>query len=180
MARRHHGEPRKRVGIFAGSERVERAVEPGFRLRELRGELLDNVGADFVTALAYARADGDENLHRARRKFHLHATKHLCGDARERAAPSSMNSGHGAMTRVDEEDGNAVGGLNGKEQSGRGRSDGIALRRVGGRFGNDMRDVGMNLAQSDERRFCAVKRGQETTAIFVDAVAAVPIGVTEV
>lgn len=75
VAGRHHSEPRKRIGIFAGSKRVEGAFEPRSGLRKLRGEFLHNVRADFVAALADARADGGENVGGASGKFHSHATK---------------------------------------------------------------------------------------------------------
>lgn len=120
MARRHHGEPGKRVGVFSRGKRVEGAIEPGFRARKLRGEFFHDVGAHFVAALANAGADGGEHIRGTGGKFHLHATEHFCGDARERAAPSAMNGGDGAMTRIDQQNWDAVGGLDGEEHAGRG------------------------------------------------------------
>lgn len=180
MAGRHHGEPRKRIGIFAGSERVEGALEPRAGLRKLRGEFLHNVRADFVAALADARADCGENVGGLRGKFHLHAAESFCGDARERAAPSGVDGGDGVMARVDEQDGNAVGGLNGEEEAGRARGEGVAFGRLGRRRGDEVRDVGMDLAQGDEREFRVAEGFGEAAAVFVDALAAVPVSVAEV
>ncbi len=115
MAGRHHGEPRKRIGIFAGREHVEGAFEPGLRVGELRGKFLHNLRTDFITTLADAGADGGENVSGLSREFHLHTAERLCSNARNRAAPSGMDGSDGAMTRVNEQDGDTVGGLDGEE-----------------------------------------------------------------
>ena len=49
---RHHGEPWKGVRVFAGRELFVGAVKPGASVRELSSEILDDIGADFVTTLA--------------------------------------------------------------------------------------------------------------------------------
>lgn len=183
VAGRHHGEPRKWIRIFAGSEGVEGTFKPRARLRKLRGEFLDNVGTDFITALTDARADGGENVGRSRREFHLHAAQRFCGDARDCAAPSGVNGGDGAMTRIDEQNGNAVGGLNREKQAGRAGGEGVAFSGIvglGGSRGDDVCDVGMDLAQCDERKFRIAKRFGEAAAVFVNAFATVPFGVAEI
>ena len=60
MARGHHVEPLEWIGFFAGA----RLVEEIGGVRELRGELGDEFGADFVAARADARADGGEKIGR--------------------------------------------------------------------------------------------------------------------
>lgn len=94
-----------------------------------------------------------------------------------------MDGSDGAMTRIDEQNGNAVGGLNREEEAGRASGKGVALSEIvglGGRRGDDMRDVGMDLAQRDERKFSMAERFGKTAAVFVDAFATVPVGVAEV
>ena len=180
MARRHHGEPGKRIGIFARSKHVEGAVEPGFRAGELRGKFLHHIWTHFVAASTDAGANRGDNFRGPRGKFHLHATEHFCGNAGEGAAPSGVNGGDGAMARINEQDGDAVGGLDGEEQAGRGRGDSIAFRRISRRFEDDMRDVGMDLLQGDERRFSMAERARKTAAIFLDALTAIPIRIAEI
>ena len=58
VAGRHHIEPLKRVGLFAGV----RLIEVFGGIGELRGKLGDEFGADFVTARADAGTDGSEKI----------------------------------------------------------------------------------------------------------------------
>jgi len=77
----------------------------------------------------------------------LHFPDGLCNDALKGAAPAGMNGGDSALFRVDEENGNAVGGLDAEEKAGTVRGGGIAVARFG-RCGVDkMDDVGMDLLE---------------------------------
>ena len=58
VAGRHHVEPLKRIGFFAGAGFVEKIGSVG----ELGGELNDEFGADFVTTRADGGADGSEEI----------------------------------------------------------------------------------------------------------------------
>ena len=58
MARGHHVEPLKRVGLFAGARLVEIVCGVG----ELGRELDDEFSANFVAAGADARADSGEEI----------------------------------------------------------------------------------------------------------------------
>lgn len=118
---RGHVEPLEGIGFLAGARFVEVIGGVG----KLRGELGDEVGADFVAAGADGRTEGGEEVGGPGTETHLHLTNGLCGDAGEGAAPAGMDGRDGAPLGIDEEDGYAVGGLNAKEQSGS-----IADRRI--------------------------------------------------
>jgi len=105
-----HIEPLERIGFFAG----ERFVEVVAGVCKLRGEFGDQVGANFVTALAYGWAEGGEKIARFRAKFKLHAAYGFFGDTGKGTSPARVNGGNGAFFGIDEEDGNAVGGLYGE------------------------------------------------------------------
>src|SRR5215470_10457578 len=97
VAGRLHVEPLERVGLFAGARLVEVARGIG----ELRGELADEVGGNFVTAGTDGRADGGHEMERLAAEFQLHAADCFLRDAGERAAPTSVNGGYGALFGID-------------------------------------------------------------------------------
>ena len=105
----HHVEPLDGVGLVAGAE----FVEVGGGVGELGEELGGDFGADFVAAGADAGTDGGEEVAGVGGEVHLHLADGLGGDAGEGAAPAGVDSGDGAFFGVDEEDGDAVGGLDG-------------------------------------------------------------------
>ena len=101
-------------------------------------------------------------------------------DAGEGSAPSGVNGGDNALFGVNEEDGDAVGGLDSEEKAGgfgkRGISFAGFLRR---RFkGPD--DGRMDLFEDDEREFLSAKGGLEFLAVFEDVFADVPVGEAEI
>jgi len=51
--------------------------------------------------------------------MHLHLADSFNGDAGERAAPSGVDGGYGAVFGVGEEYGDAVGGLHAEKEAGR-------------------------------------------------------------
>ena len=109
MAGRHHVEPLDGVGLVAGAEFVE--VVGG--VWELGEELGGDFGADFVAAGANAWADGGEEIARVGGEVHLHFADSFGGDADQGASPTGVDGGYGTFLGVDEEDGDAVGGLDG-------------------------------------------------------------------
>ena len=115
MSGRAHGEPGQPVGIVVAIfERIEWACEPFAGVGKLCGEFLHHFVAYFVAAAADARAERGDHVLRARAKFHLHAAESFFRDALRRAAPAGMNRGDGAVLGVGEQDGNAIGGLDGR------------------------------------------------------------------
>ena len=61
VPRGHHVEPLERIGFFSGAGLVEIVASIG----ELRRELRDEFGADFVAARTDAGADGGEEIGRS-------------------------------------------------------------------------------------------------------------------
>jgi len=105
----HHVEPLDWVGFVAGAE----FVEPVGGVGELGEVLGGDFSADFVAAGADGWADGGEDVGGVGGEVHLHLADGFDGDTDEGAAPAGMDGGYGAFLGVDEEDGDAVGGLDG-------------------------------------------------------------------
>lgn len=127
VAGRFHVEPLERVGLVACAGFVEVVVGIG----ELGHEFGDEIGGDFVATRANGGADGSEEMRRLAAKFKLHAADCFFGNAGEGAAPTRVNSGDGVFLRIDEKDGEAIGGLDGKEDARAVGGGGITFARVG-------------------------------------------------
>lgn len=176
VAWRHHVEPLNGIGLVAGAE----FVEPIGGIGELGVELSGDFGADFVAAAADGRADGGEEVGGPGFEVHLHLANGFDGDAGEGAAPSGVDGGYGSVFGVDEEDGDAVGGLDAEEEAvavGRG---GIARTGLGWDAVEKMDDVGVDLLERDELEIGGAEGGLEAAAIFEDVFVGVPIGEAEI
>jgi len=174
----HHVEPLDRIGFVASAE----FVEPLWGIGELGMELDGDFGADFVTAAADRGTDGGEQVGGLGFEVHLHLADGFDGDAGEGATPSGVDGGYGAVFGVDEEDGDAVGGLDGEEQAGTVGGGGVARPGgqafawlVGGGF-EEVDYVGVDLLEGDELEIVGTEGGLEAAAIFEDVFASVPIG----
>jgi len=176
VARGHHVEPLDGIGFVAGTE----FVEPFGGVGELGVELDGDFGADFVTAAADGRADGGEEIGGFGFEVHLHLADGFDGDASESPAPSGVDGGYGAVFGVDEEDGDAVGGLDAEEEAGAVGSGGVALAGLVGGCVEEMDDVGMDLLEGDELEIGGAEGGLEAAAVFENVFARVPIGEAEI
>lgn len=137
----HHVEPLDGIGFVAGAK----FVEVGGRVGELGEELGGDFGADFVAARADAGADGGEEIARVGGEVHLHLADGFGGDTGQRAAPAGVDSGDGTFFGVDQEDGDAVGGLDGEEEAGAVGDRGVATAGVGWGVVEDVDYVGVKL-----------------------------------
>jgi len=155
VARRRHVEPLQRIGFVAGA----RFIEIFGGIGELRGELGDEFGADFVAAGADGRAESGEEIGRLAAKFEAHSAHGLFGYTGECALPTRMNGGDGAFPRINQKDWNAICGLHAKEQAGVICGGGITLACVGGRGGEKVNRVGMDLLEWCERESFGVQGG---------------------
>jgi hypothetical protein len=91
-----------------------------------------------------------------------------------------MNGGHGASFGIDEENGNAICGLDAEEQAGTIRGGGVAAAWFGGRGVEEMDDVGMELFECDEAEIFRAEGGLEVAAVFEDVFASVPVREAEI
>jgi len=107
----HHVEPLDGIGLVTSAE----LVEPLGGIGELGEELGGDFGADFVAAASDGRADGGEDVGRVGFELHLHLADGFDDDAGQSASPASVNGGDGVLFRVDEQNGDAIGGLDAKE-----------------------------------------------------------------
>lgn len=176
VAGRHHVEPLQRVGLVTGAK----LVKPFGSLRELRLELDGNLRADFVAAAADGRADGSEQVRGPGAELHVHLADGLGDDALERAAPSGVDGGDGALFGVHEENGDAVGGLHEEKQAGAVRYRSVAAAGCPRRIIEEVHDIGVDLFERDKlENFCAESRLQ-TTPVFQNIFFGVPIRKTEI
>ncbi len=182
MTGRHHVEPLKRIGLFAGA----RLIEPVGGIGELRAELRDKFRAHFIAAATYGRAKSSEKVGRPGAKVHVELADCFLHDAREGAAPTGVDGRNGAALWIDKKDGNAVSGLNTEEQARSCGNGSVARphRRTrggsGGRGLDEANHIGMNLLEWDERELLRAEGGLETAAVFQDVFAGIPIGKAEV
>ncbi len=176
VARGHHVQPLDGIGFVAGAE----FIEPVGCIGELREELRGDFGAHFVAAATYGRADGGEEVGGLGLELHLHFADSFGDDAGQGATPAGMNGSDGALSRVDEENGDAIGGLDAEEDAGAVGDRGVALTDYRRRGVEEMDDVGVDLLQGDEFHVGGAKGGLETAAVLQDVFLGVPFGEAEI
>src|SRR5260370_826651 len=142
----HPIEPLDGIGLVGGAE----FVEPFGGFGKLGVELGGDIGADFVAAAANGRADGGEEVGGLAFVLHLHLADGFYDDALEGAAPAGMYGGDGPPFRVDEENGDTVGGLDAEEESGAVGGGGVAAAGFRGCSVEKMDDVRMDLLERDK------------------------------
>jgi hypothetical protein len=111
---------------------------------------------------------------------HVQGTNGFGNDAGKGATPAGVDGGDGPFFVVDEEDGDAIGGLDGEEEARAVGDGGVAAAGVGGRGVEEMDDVGMELFERDQGEAGGAESGLEAAAIFEDVFAGVPVGEAEV
>jgi hypothetical protein len=171
-----HVEPLDGIGFVAGAE----FVEPIGGVSELGVELDGDFGADFIAAAADGRTDSGEEVGGFGFEVHLHLADGFDSDAGEGAAPSGVDGGYAAVLGVDEEDGDAVGGLDAEEEAGTVRGGGVSFAGLVGDGVDKMDYVGVDLLEGDELEIVGAECGLEATAIFEDVFAGVPVGEAEI
>ena len=176
MAGRHPVEPLDGIGFIAGAE----FAEPFGGFGELGEELGGDFGADFVAAAADRGADGGEEVDGLGFELHLHLADGFDDDAGEGTAPAGVDGGDGTLFGVDEENGDAVGGLDGEEEAGTVGGQGVALAGSGGRAFEEMDYVGVDLLEGDELEVGGAESGLEAEAIFEDVFFGVTFGEAEI
>ncbi len=80
----------------------------------------------------------------------MHLADGFCDDALKRPSPTGMNGGDGSLFGVDEENRDAVGGLDAQEEAGPVGGGGVAAAGFGGGGVEKMDDVRMDLLESDQ------------------------------
>ena len=176
MAGGLHVEPLERIGLFAGAGLIEIVVG----IRELRRELGDEIGGDFVAAGTDGRADGGEESGRLAAEFELHAADCLLGNAGERAAPAGMEGGDSPFLGINKQYGYAIGGLDGEELAGVIGGRGVAFAGVRGRLRENANQGRVDLLQGNKVEIACSESGFKTAAIFKDVFAGVPFHEAEI
>jgi hypothetical protein len=179
VSRRHHGQPGQPVGIiFAGRERVERPFKPITGDWKLRLKFFGDFLADFIAALADARAEPCDHLFRAGAELHLHSPDSFFRNAAKRAAPSGMDGGDGTMFRIGEKNRNAIRRLHNEKHAALPREERISLWRFTGAINTTidaMHYVGMYLSQRNDAHLARSDSAEKFLAILEDARASVPV-----
>jgi hypothetical protein len=107
--------------------------------------LLRYFRADLVAALSNAGPNGGMQPGRTRAEFLLHPVQSERCDTVDRPAPTGVHGGHRAMLVVHQQDGDAVGGLDGDQVSGRIFKQGIAIAQYSRPATRRHTDIGMDL-----------------------------------
>src|SRR4051812_19621126 len=106
-------------------------VKVGFEelvsISELRAELIDHLFTHRITTLRDTWPDGCLDILGITAKFGAHGTHTFFNDALHRAAPSCVKCANGFFSYVHQQDGYAVGGLDGEQDAWR-----ICDKAVGG------------------------------------------------
>lgn len=176
VAGRHHVQPLDGIGLVASAE----LVEPLRGFGELGKKLGGDFGADFIAAATNGRPDGGEEVSRIGFEIHSQLADGLNDDALERASPASMNGGNGTLFGIDEENGDAIGGLHAQEKAGTVGDTSIALAWLGGGGVEKTNDIGMDLLQGNELEIGCAERGLKAAAVLEDAFFGVPFGEAEI
>jgi len=168
----HLVEPLQRIGLFTGAELVEEILGVG----KLRGEFGDQFCADFVAAGTDGWSDCGEDVGRLRTKVHAHFADGFLRDAREGSAPTGMDRGYRAFLYIDQQYGDAVGGLYTEQQAFCVGQRSIAVARLGGSSAERPYNRGVKLFQWNQNGVAGAKRRLKTFAILQNRFAFVPIG----
>jgi hypothetical protein len=176
MAGGAHVEPLERIWLVAGAGLVEIFRSVG----ELRGELGDQFGTNFVAAWADGGTYCRQQVGGATGEFPLHGADGFVSDASEGAAPTSMDCGDGTLAGIDKQDGNAIGSLNGEKEAGV-RSGGSIANDGGRWYGvKNLDGVRMDLFQGSQLERFAADGVLEGGAISCHVSASVPLGETQI
>jgi hypothetical protein len=112
--RRGHVEPHRRAqGRAAGGRRREEPPIDQVPFVSGRGEGIDELGADLVTASADARSDGRDEIGRTCGEFACQRVDGRDGRARRCSAPARVDRRHRARPAVGYQQRHAVGGAHG-------------------------------------------------------------------
>lgn len=177
VARRAGGEEEQRV-FFPDRVRVINIAEQIIGVGELRDEFAAHFFADGVAALSDAGADGGDQIFGAAAELQVHATHSIFNDSLQSSAPASMEGGDGAIFAVGDENGDAVGRLDGEQEARFGGHEavtlGARLELGGAGDGYPADERGVNLAQGDNG-IGGVSGDfvEETAAVFKDGFARV-------
>src|SRR5579859_1731790 len=100
MSRRHHREPWQWIGLFAGRETIERALEPVLSLRKLAEESLGDLRTNFIAARADRGADRGNHVSGFRSKLRAHSAQSFHDNASQRATPPGMDRGNNVPSHI--------------------------------------------------------------------------------
>lgn len=176
VARRLHVEPLKRIRLFAGAGFIEIFCGIG----KLGSELGDEVGGNFVATWTDGGPEGGEQISGLAAEFELHATDGFLRDARESATPASMDGGDGALFGIDEENGDAIGGLNAEKDAGLICYGGVALAGFGAQLREDTNHVGVDLFEGKQLMVGSAESGLKLAAVFENNFPRVPFHEAEI
>jgi hypothetical protein len=151
---------------------------------ELRLELLAHFGSDIVAASVNSRADGSFDIPGQRAKATEHFPHAFFNDAFDCAAPTCVKHSHGSLLGVDEDDGQAIGGLDSEQNAGHARDEPIANKRFLRQVTYAVDEIGVNLTQSNQRPFllaaASAKLLQESRSVAFDRAAGILFGESKV
>ena len=133
-----------RIGFFDFSEQI-------VSVSELRLELLAHFGSNLVAAGVDSRADNRFNIFGQCAEPTVHFSHSFFHNAFDRPAPTRVEHSDGSLLGICQDDRKAIGGLDGKENVGRAGDEAIADQRFSRQLIHAVNEIGVDLAESDER-----------------------------
>lgn len=169
VARRTCGQKEQRI-LFAHRIRFLYLAEKFGSVGELAFELLTNFFSYLIAAGLHTRSNGSDHIAWVASKVSLHLADGFLDDALHRAAPSRVKYTDSVIFLVGQDDGDAVGGLDAKQQAGRVSDESIAGQRIRRHAVDPVNEVGVNLAECDEHcvfvRHCQLFKEQGAIAFY--------------
>src|SRR5271154_5672018 len=121
------------------------------RIRELRFKLLANLFADFITAAMNSGTNRGFEIAGTATESPAHLARSLLDRALDRPPPACVKHSNSAPLGINENDGQAIRGLNSQQQTGSRGDQAIANKVRFSRGVNSIDKVGVNLAQRNQR-----------------------------
>ncbi len=119
-------------------------------IRELGREFVAHFRSNLVAAVVDPGTDGRLQVARQCAELAAHFAHPLFDDTSQCPAPTGVKHADSTAFRVNEDDGQTVGGLNGEQQIGRGGDQAIAHKgRVGRRY-DEVDQIGVDLAKRNQ------------------------------
>jgi len=137
--------------LFANRVRFFSLAKQIVGVSELRFELLAHFRADLVATAVDAGSDGRFDVSRQRAEVAAHFSHPFFNNAFDRAAPTRMEDSDGSLLCIDEYDWQAISRLDCDDNSLHAGDEAIAYQRFLRYLFHAVNEVGVNLAQSDER-----------------------------
>ena len=147
---------------------------------ELRMKLVTDLFSDLVAAVVNAGPDGGEDVARPGSEISLHLANTLFDDSFYCATPTRVKNPDCVLSLIDENDGDTIRGLDREQQVGSCGDEAVANQMMLGNGFDPVDEIGVYLAQGDERPVPGLKLVEEQPSIILHCGAGIVLGESEV